>query len=857
VDARHPDRDARRQEGAALIRGSWKVEAVLCLGLFALSSAIGAQYVRTVIDAGGKPRFYQGEFGPAVLAACGHGYRNPDLSSLPNLKAFLDVQRDRFDCAELGAGVQTRALSPMQVAFRYQEMTIATTWRMTGVSWRGLAPLYGALFGLATLAAYGLFRTSLSRVTATLGAIALSGSTIQLIYLPHFRDYSKAPFLLGAGLALAWLVKYPLSGRALVAAGAAYGLLLGVGVGFRNDLLIAVPPFVAVVLFFTPGRVRDALPAKAGAIAACVFAIWVAMLPMRAIYAPGGGNSMQHVVALGLGDTFNADLGVTNDDLYSWGHAFTDEYAHAQISAHATRMWNAPAALALYGPEYDRSASQLLTTIVTNFPGDMLARVYASVLRTFEVPYNKTSRNPPTLVQDPEILRGYTVRERVLRSLGAIWPWAVVVVLGALTVTNLRLALCVALIAFYFAAYPVLQFNERHLFHLEVLGWWALLVAAEYAVLAVVGALRAWPAPLSPLRGARWQPRLRAAMVTWLVAIALLIGPLWAARRVQASSVHDLLSAYTALDKEALDRTGSDVADGWVRLAADVSPRDNDASGDAVRTIFLVSEFAAGACESLKFEMVVRYQSPPGGYDFTHTVQVRPPLAAGTRRIFLATYAHPKGSPVLEGAYRLAGLDLPRESAQCLSGLYRVRDVTGMPLVLDANLPPDWESVTPFHTIDGIESRAAVEPSPDIYTFPSDLPVGRRLVVSPLKALEAADIEQRSVTLETAGRWSVDGTGGVGGRGPFLYLAQMKPRTLKAGDVLLAQGRLARGGFSLGLVQAGQWIAQVPVLTEGDFIVAIRVPADGDYAVVLANNLPGRSLHNELTIDRIGWLNGA
>lgn len=815
--------------------------------------------MRTVIDAGGKPRFYQGEFGPAVMAACGHGYRNPELAPLPALKAFLNLERDAFDCRDLVEPIQVKPLSPMQVAFRYQEMTIATTWRMTGVSWRGLAPLHGALFGLTTLAAYALFRTSVSRFTAMLGAAALAGSTIQLIYLPHFRDYSKAPFLLAAGAALAWLVARPPSARALIGFGTAYGALLGIGVGFRNDLLIAVPPFVAVVIGFTRERVGDALPAKIGAIAACVAAIWLAMLPMRAIYAPGGGNSMQHVVMLGFGDTFNADLGVSNDQLYSWGDAFTDEYAHAQISAHATRMWEAPSALALYGPEYDRSATQLLAAIVREFPGDMVTRVYASVLRTLEIPYNTTSRNPPTLVHDATIVRGYSLRERVLRTLGAIWPWTIGAVMAGLTLVHLRLALCVALVVFYFAAYPVLQFNERHLFHLEVIAWWALLVAAEFAVIAAVRLL--WPAwrreQVASWRAVRWQPRLRVAALVWLAVIALVAAPLWMLRRYQSGRVHALLSSYVALDKEPLDRAGTDLAGGWVRVAADVSPRVSDAGGDAVRTIFLVSEFTAGACEALKFEMVVRYDAPPGGYNFTRTLQVRPPLSSGTRRIFIATYAHPQGSPTLEGAYRLAGLDLPKESAGCLSGLYQVRSVRGMPLVLDANLPADWEAVTPFHTINGFETRAEVEPTPDIYTFPEDLPVGRRLVVSPIDALQPSDIEQRSATLDTTGRWRVDGAGGVGGRGPFLYLAQMKPRALRAGDMLLARGRLTRGGFSLGLVQSGQWIAQVPVLTEGDFVVAIKVPADGDYAVVLANNLPGRSLHNELTIDQIGWVRGA
>jgi hypothetical protein len=214
--------------------------------------------------------------------------------------------------------------------------------------------------------------------------------------------------------------------------------------------------------------------------------------------------------------------------------------------------------------------------------------------------------------------------------------------------------------------------------------------------------------------------------------------------------------------------------------------------------------------------------------------------------------------PALNGAYSLAGLDLPRESAACLSGLYRITSVSGLPLVLDVNLPSDWEHRTLFHTLDGIESRRAGELSPDVYTFPPELPVGRSLVMRPVQALSALDIEERSATLETADeRWRIDGSGGVGGRGPFLYLAKMKAQPARAGEMLLARGRLEAGGFSLGLVSDGLWVAQVAVLTPGDFVVVIRVPADGEYSVVLANNLPGRPLHNQMTIERIGWVYGA
>jgi hypothetical protein len=816
--------------------------------------------VRTVIDAGGKPRFYQGEFGPAVMAACGRGYLNPDVDRLPAVKAFLNLDRDTLPCSELGTNVVVKPLSPMQVAFRYQEMTIATTWRWTGVSWRGLAPLYGLMFGLSVVGAYALFRTSLSALGSTIGALALAGSTVQLIYLPHFRDYSKTPFLLLAAAMVGWLARVPLTSRQLIACGAVYGLLLGVGVGFRNDLLIALPPFFLVVLLFLPGGVRERLGVKAATLATCMLAVWVAMLPMRAIYAPGGGNSMQHVVMLGLGDSFNADLGVSNDGLYSWGAKFTDEYAHAQISSHATRMWGAASALTMYGPEYDRSATALLRQVVMTFPGDMLTRVYASVLRTLAVPYDTASRNAPTFVDQPTLLRGYSFRDGVLRALGAVWPWAIAATLLGLTLVNLRLAHLVLLLVAYFSAYPVLQFNERHFFHLEVIAWWALLVCIEGGLrLMARGARssqrRAWREGFT---SRSWRPSLRNAALAWAGALALVFVPLWTLRAYQGDKVHALLGSYVSLEKEPIDRTASEVDDHTIRIAQDVAPKTSGPLGDAVQTTYVVAEFAAGACESLKFDLVVRYDSSPtSGYDFTRTIAVRPPLADGVRRIFAALYSHPESSAVLEGTYRFAGFELPRDSASCVSGLYRVRSVEGLPLVLDANLPANWESMTPYQTIDGLESRRRGEPAPEIYTYPSDLPVGRSLVVRVIDPLADADIEQRSATLETRpDGWRVNGAGGVGGRGPFLYLAQMKPQPRRAGEMLIARGRVEHGGFSLGLVQNGVWTAQVPVLTAGDFVVVIRVPTDGPYAVVLANNLPGRSLHNQLTIDRIGWVNG-
>ena len=826
--------------------------------LFAVAAWVGSGYVQFVIASGGKPRFYQVELAPAVMSACDRGYVNPDLATVPELKRFLDLELDTFACGSLPADVATIPLSPMQRAFQYQEFAIASTWRWSGVSWTGLALLCGLLFAITSVAAYGLFRTVAGRLLATLGAVALIGSTLQLIHLPNLRDYSKAPFLVGAACALVWAARTAFSPRPLVALGAGYGALIGLGMGFRNDLLIALPPFVATVFFFLPGRLRDGLSVKLAAVAACLLSFWVTMAPMRAIYAPGGGNSMPHVLLLGLGDSFNADLGVTNDGMYSWGNTFTDEYVHVQTSSYATRMWAATHTLQLYGPEYDRAASELLATIVAEFPADMLVRVYAAVLRTLALPYSTNSREPPTWVTDRDLVRGYTARDRVLRLLGPVWPILIAAALLGLAASSPRLAIFFVLMVFYFAGYPVLQFNERHFFHLEVIAWWVLLLVAQQLV-SVLAAVRmhtllswhrAW-------RERSWIKPVRRAAVATIVLVVLIAVPLAALRRYQAYAVNTRLSSYLQLAKEQLQWTGASGSEEVVRMVAPATPSEIGHSG-AVQSGLIVAEFAEGACDTLKFDMTLHYAASSHVYDFSRSIRVEPPLeAGGIRRIFVPVFAHPFPSAGMDGVFALSAIDVPAASATCLTGLYRARTVAGLPVLMDVNLPNRWQEVTPYHTIAGLEHRQSGETSPELYTFPRGLEVGRSMITQEVVRITDADIDARSPTLAvTPSSWQVSGAGGIGGRGPFLYLAEMKPRDTRAGDIVLARGRLEKGGLSLGLVENGKWVVQVPVVTPGEFVVVIRAPRDGRYSLILANNVTGWSLDNRLTIDVLGWARG-
>jgi hypothetical protein len=149
---------------------------------------------------------------------------------------------------------------------------------------------------------------------------------------------------------------------------------------------------------------------------------------------------------------------------------------------------------------------------------------------------------------------------------------------------------------------------------------------------------------------------------------------------------------------------------------------------------------------------------------------------------------------------------------------------------------------------------------PEVYASPADLPrsiVKRSLMTEPAP-FQPADIAKKSPTFRMRDReWRVAGIGGVGGRGPLLYLVEMKPRRLSKGSFIVAEGAIEKGGVTFGLVHHDEWAVQLHVTQTGPFAVVISVPEDDDYKVILANNLRGMSLDNRLVVTRVGLVAAA
>ena len=116
--------------------------------------------------AGGAQYFYQSDFGPAVMLACGRAFQDPDTRNAPALAAFLSQQSDSVDCASVPSTIETTPMNPFQRGVRYLEVAVALTWKITGVSWSRLDILPGALFGTVAALTYGVLRLALTRTIA-------------------------------------------------------------------------------------------------------------------------------------------------------------------------------------------------------------------------------------------------------------------------------------------------------------------------------------------------------------------------------------------------------------------------------------------------------------------------------------------------------------------------------------------------------------------------------------------------------------------------------------------------------------------------------------------------------------------
>ena len=288
----------------------WFPERVVLLLLVALSGVLGSCHllVRTGPSWLHDYPMWPVVFGPSVMIACGKGFVDPVITDIKGLREFLDLETPVFVPAQPVDQMPTRPPSNWQQHHRYLLCALGLMWRVLGISWNVLKLFLAALFCITTAIAYGLFRLAMNRFLSAAATALFMLSPGVLLVLPNMRDFAKAPFILGAILIMGHLCRKPVRTSVFLGLAALLGFVLGVGLGFREDLFICVPPSL-LVLAFCPRDARGRVVLqRVTAIALLFVSLATGAGPVLNSYRSSGWAS--HNIQMGFATEFDSRLGV-------------------------------------------------------------------------------------------------------------------------------------------------------------------------------------------------------------------------------------------------------------------------------------------------------------------------------------------------------------------------------------------------------------------------------------------------------------------------------------------------------------------------------------------------------------------
>ena len=530
-----------------------RTEALIAAAILIAAGWWATTYIRASMAAGRAIDFYSELAEPALMLACGRGFHAAERAP-EEVTRFLAKTADRFSCAALPATLAIKPGLVPQGSWLYLMLTVAAAWRLLGFAWSAMPPLWGLFFGLGAVAAYVLFRIAMSRGAALVMTGAFAVSSLQLLELPNLRDYAKTPFILGALAALLAIVRLPFSAPRIVVLSAIFGVLVGVGYGYKPDTLILLPLFVATIALFLPSPLGAAWPTRGAAVAAGALACAAAMWPVLH-ETPASGNNLWHVALIGLMPEYGDALGVRNAT-YRFGIAGSDEFVEAASDSSWKRLHPDAPPLSFTTAEYEASTRRYFLEIASRFPADLFTRTISSITRMPEVAFGWPQPPIPGFWD-----RLYAIRERVMTPL---YGWGVVLVavaIAAVALTSARVALFLLAAAAYVGAYPVIEFHNRNFFYLEVMAWLAVgFLATSIGSLIAQRAVR-------PHRVSRRDLLVRAGAV--VAGCAVVAGMLGVLRAVQTRNVRRLITAYVrAATEPAAFAAAPDASAGTSHVAA-------------------------------------------------------------------------------------------------------------------------------------------------------------------------------------------------------------------------------------------------------------------------------------------------
>ena len=809
-----------------MTRGRAALETALVVLLLVFGASLGSFASRHFI---GEPAFYQESFGPAVMVATGRGFVNPLQAPGSPLDDFLARRRMTLNAGDV-AGVLTGPPDHFQQATRYLMLATGYVWKISGISWAAVSNVSALLCALYVVASYAVCRVWLQPALAVGGAVLMGLSPLQLQQVVQVRDYSKGPFILFAIALTIAVASRPLSRRALLLMSAACGIAIGIGLGFRMDVLVMAPIFLASLALFRDRRPWTGLADKGLAAGAFLLAIFVSAAPV--LFHLSEGSNGFHVIFLGEAEPFDAELGLARS-AYTQLPFYDDYYAASVVREYAWRETGARPPD--YGSTaYDTEGRAYWLQIVRHFPADVLARALGATNSVLNLPFSTPPLNfltPP--IDGTSRLASLLTNQRPHRAridavfdwLAALNGWGIAfgaVLVGAAAAQSTRLGVFTGWMMMLTAGYASLQYADRHVFHLQIIPILGLLVAIGLVFRA-------------PWLDRRVMRRFGWALVALTLAVA---APLMVLRAYQTAHLAGLFREYINAPKEVVSSALEDTGHGTWRVHLDLAP---PMPGGHRPAGYYVVEFDGAPARQMT-PIEVRYAPSAAGLDYSRTVAVTE--TAGISRVFIPGYGQ-------FPAWAFDGLELPAELKGRLRGIYRISPAAHPSLLLDLRLPGGWEQrglyqtfrgepgsarddVRVFNRFDGAVSNVAWMTRLD---SPQATPRADAIAESYTKAagVTAAGVEMDGVAESQSG-----------------YLVAFKPVDVAGPAALVVRGHLYAGGLTVGLLLNKQWSGSVTVQQPGDFVAVVNIPRPGTFEPIVTNATRRDRAPNHFVLSRFG-----
>ncbi len=631
----------------------------------------------------GRLYFYQFFMPEMAYLACGGDFAHP--GTIPGaLLDFLAYRTDSVSCDSLDLTQQAGPAGLFAQGHLYLALVTSWLWRLFSPSYLALLPLIGILYAAYAAGCFVLVRLFFPRLSAVAGGVLLTLSGSALTLAVYLRDFAKAPFFVWA-LVLLVLAMRATSLRGLLGWAASAGVVIGLGYGFRSDIVVLLPVGMVLLLI-------GSSPSKwwSRVVASTLFA-GLTLTAGVPVFTSGGGASggLGAMMMEGATDPFNdyLDVGPT---VYSWGSKYSDELTLSAIAADmgsTSTKWIAGEGQPVYGFTQALSRStEYLAGRADLLIADLATRALKAAGWILAYPaLAEQSRN--TL--DPS---GITIAfpgllARAYSLLGHIWiiPMGL---LGAaafmLRAVNHRPREALALLIGFgvLLGYTALQFSMRHLFHLEFM--WVLGLLALIQVLT---------------RPKSVMPRMRMFALGAATFCGLVVVTYTALWGYQNAAMHQEIEGLLRAPRQPIgsEPTSDDEMAVFTipvpaeHLALVLGEPDSMHGSDLpIAVQWQVVASVDRLIVSLGGEECPQSDVPLSlGYENRGAWQVLDETIVGST----GTEAAP-GQVIVPAFYRatqhLATISVPSHLADCVLAIERVEGPTRLPASFTAVLAPDW-----------------------------------------------------------------------------------------------------------------------------------------------------------------------